>query len=180
MMRSHAESLLTLAEKQHDPASRAFALFYFGQDALHEQDFRRAEALFQETLILSKQAGTSDHTASTLLMLGLAAMGQGDYERAYAFNDESLLMNRQMGNLWSEALLLGNNATMKEQQGNYAEARALLLQSLQLSVALDDKRTLSQTIEQLAGLNSLEGDHLFGARLMGAAEALRELHLFCA
>lgn len=46
--------------------------------------------------------------------------------------------------------------------------------SLRLSVALNDKRSLSQTVEQIAGLISLEGDQRFAAQLMGAAEALRD------
>ena len=173
LMRAHAQTLLALAEQQHDPASRALGLFFLGQDALQEQDFRRAELLLQEALTLCTPEETDNHSAGILLMLGLAATGQEDYEHAYAFNIESLARYRQHGNLWAEALLLANNGMIKEQQGQYAEARTLAVQSLQLSLTLDDKRTLSQTLEQLAGLISLDGNHHTAARLMGAAETLR-------
>jgi hypothetical protein len=63
---------------------------------------------------------------------------------------------------------------MLEAQGYYGEARALFRQSLTLSYVLDDKRSLSQTLEQIAGLISLDNEHEHAARLMGAAQALRD------
>jgi predicted ATPase/Fe-S-cluster formation regulator IscX/YfhJ len=173
-MRAQAQALLALAEQQRDPASRALGLFFLGQDALHDQDFNRAEVLLQEALAFSEQSETSAYSAGILMMLGRAATGHQDYERACAFNNESLTMYRQRGNLWAEALLLGSNARIKERQGDYTGARAFAIQSLQLSAALNDTRSLAQALEQIAGLPSLDGDYQFAARLMGAAEALRD------
>jgi tetratricopeptide (TPR) repeat protein len=118
--------------------------------------------------------GITHHTASALLMLGLAARGQKDYERALIFNTESLVLFRQLGDKWGEAFALGNMAVIREEEDNYDEARALCRQSLRLSAEINDKRSLSQSLEQMAGLMSLQGEHHLAARLIGAAEALRE------
>jgi tetratricopeptide (TPR) repeat protein len=173
-MRQHADELNLLGDVQHDPVSKAYALFFMGQDALYDQDFTRAQTLFQEVLTLSRQEGLKEHAASTLLMLGLAAAGNKDYERALAFNDESLVMVRQAQGQWAESLLLCNIAVIREEQDDYPQARTLIRQSLQLSNELGDKRIVSQAFEQLAGLMSLEGEHERAVRLMGAAQALRD------
>jgi hypothetical protein len=85
-----------------------------------------------------------------------------------------LALYRQLGDQWGEALILGNNAAIREAEGNYMEACILARQSMRVSCGLNDKRSLSQGLDMLAGLISLEGEHEQAARLMGAAQALRD------
>ena len=174
VMRQHMNELSVLGEVQYDPVSKAYALFFMGQDALYDQDFTRAQTLFQEALVLSRQEGLEHHATSTLLMLGLAATGSKDYERALAFNNESLALARRQQGRWAEILLLSNNALIWEELGDYQQARTLIRRSLDLGYRQNDKRTLSQILDQFAGLMSLEGEHERAARLMGAAQALRD------
>ena len=69
---------------------------------------------------------------------------------------------------------MSNNAIIKEEQGDYQEARAFCRHGISVGRELNDRRTLLQLVEQWAGLNDLEGDHAGAARLMGAVEALHE------
>jgi predicted ATPase len=174
-VRQHAETLLALPQAQQDKANTAVAIFLLGQVALQQQDYERANTLFEQSLAMARQVNVLwHHTAATLLMLGLVAAGQKNYERAYALNSESLTLYRQLGDQWGESLILGNNASIWEEKGNYEEAKALCRQSLRLSLTLKDLRTFSQTLEQLAGLIHRQGEHERAVRLMSAAQALRD------
>ncbi len=172
----HKDALLALGTKWQDKAATAFALFWLGVDALRQQDFGRAYAMFEESLSLSRQVNVLwHHTASTLLMLGLVAEAQKDYERAWIFDAESLATYRQLGEPWGEALILGNSAAIRMEQGKYQEAYNLVCQALHINCQLGCKRNIAGLLDQLACLANLEqGDHQRAARLMGAAEALRD------
>jgi tetratricopeptide (TPR) repeat protein len=173
-LRQHAEALLTLGRKEEDTKGIRNALFSMGQEALQRQAYERANTVFEEVLALSRPMGITHFTSSALLMLGQAAIGLKDYKRALALNTESLEIYRYLGDKWGEAMVLGAIGLIREQEGNYHEARAFIRQSLRISIELDDKLTLSGNLDHLAGVMSLEGEHQSAARLMGAAEALRD------
>ena len=174
-MRQHAETLLALGQERQDKLGCGLALFYLGQEALHQQDYGQANALFEQALSLWQQINAKQNTASALLMLALVAAGQQNYERADAYNAESLELSRQLGDHWGEGLILGNSGAVRIEQGNYQEARDLIRQALHISRQLNDKRIIASLLELLADLASLEcHEHAQAARLMGAAEALRD------
>lgn len=174
-MREYGESLRALGEEQQDKASTGFACFYLGMDALHRQDFGRAETIFENGLALAYQAGHDDLAGSTLLMLGNVAYFQKDYERAATFYSEGLVLQQKAGNRFVEGMLLLSLGVAREGQGRYDEARELYHQGLEIYHELDDKIELANALKYLSGLASLKSDkHEWAARLMGAAEALRD------
>jgi hypothetical protein len=134
----------------------------------------QAKTLFEESLVFAREADITHQIAAALLMLSITAVGQKDYERAWNLNAESLALYHQMGSQWGEALILTNNAEIRLAEGRYREARDLARQSLLISQKLNDIRVFSETLEQYAELIALEGEYERSARLMGAAEIMRD------
>jgi predicted ATPase/DNA-binding XRE family transcriptional regulator len=174
-MRQHAEALLILGKAHPGRLNISVGFFLFGQDALQQYEYERAQDMFTQALEEAQRAGVTHEIASGLLMLSLVAVGQKNYERASSLNAESLALYRQLGDRWGESLILGNDAVIQEALGNLPMGRSLCYQSLQLSYELNDKRTFSQTLEQLAGIIiRSDDDYERAARLMGAAQAVRD------
>ena len=81
----------------------------------------------------------------------------------------------ELGDRWLEVGPLRHLGFILEAQGRYQEARTYYANSLRCSLELADKRSLPEGLELLAGLASLESRaHQRAARLIGAADALRE------
>ena len=106
-----------------------------GQEALQQRDYERANTVFEE-LLLSRPTGITHYTASALLMLSRVAIGQKDYRRALALlNTESMGIYRQLGDKWGESLTWATSGLSGEQEGNYHEARAFIVEVYALAVS---------------------------------------------
>jgi hypothetical protein len=66
-------------------------------------------------------------------------------------------------------------AMMAYRRGEYALAEQLLRENLQIVAVLRDRWTMAYTMTWLAGCAAIQDQHERGARLFGAAEALREV-----
>jgi hypothetical protein len=64
--------------------------------------------------------------------------------------------------------------TIAQHRGDYERAQAIHTQGLKLLKKIDDRRILALTLEKLAGVAAGQGRGDRAARLLGAAEALRE------
>src|SRR5262249_27791186 len=85
-----------------------------------------------------------------------------------------LVINRETGNRLREAFTLGNLGNMARKQGDYAAARPLYNQSLALKRQMGDISGTPSALETLAEITARQGQPERAARLLGAAEGLRE------
>ena len=88
--------------------------------------------------------------------------------------EESLKIERRLGDPWAIAISLDNLGGVAYDLGAYAEARAFFEESLDLFRQIGDRRGSAYLLEGLAAVTVAEGDAVAGARLWGAANALRD------
>ena len=86
-----------------------------------------------------------------------------------------MAQSRAIGDRWALSLPLRNLGIVALRQGDYQHASALLKESLAILQETQEKWFISRSLETLAGVTALAGDHECAARLFGAGEALREV-----
>ncbi|MFL1377787.1 MULTISPECIES: BTAD domain-containing putative transcriptional regulator [unclassified Nocardiopsis] len=106
--------------------------------------------------------------------LGMAARRRGDLDLAEEYLNEVLEIHRQDGYRPGLAFALAELGFVAEQRGDARAARDLHLKGLGYARQTGDPRAVAQALEGLAGAAALAGDGAAAARLVGAAERLRE------
>lgn len=96
-----------------------------------------------------------------------------DYETAQALHQESLTIRRPLGDRRGAAISLINLGMVAYCQGDYAAAQALHQESLRIKRALGGEG-IAESLEGLAAVTGARGEAARAARLLGAADALRE------
>jgi tetratricopeptide (TPR) repeat protein len=127
-----------------------------------------------ELLAAAGAPGQTAARARALRGLGIVAEAQGDYAVARRHYEEALALMRELGDRRGIALSLNNLGDVARDRGDYAAARALHEESLAIGRELGD-RAIAWILESFAMLALREGaTRNRAARLLGAAEALRE------
>jgi tetratricopeptide (TPR) repeat protein len=165
---------LELFREAGDDARRAGSLNSLAANARQRGDMPAARALFEQAVALRRRMGDRKSLADPLSNLGVVAMDTGDFEEAHALLEESLRIDREYANDWGIALNLGNLGALAIERGELERARELLRESLAGLRPLDDRSSLLQAIERVAGLAAAGGDAETAARLAGAAHARRQ------
>jgi hypothetical protein len=99
---------------------------------------------------------------------------QGDDDRATALYEESLSLGTAIGHKWDMALALCRLGTVVHAHGDDDRATALYEESLALYQELGNKHGLAECLEGLAGVAVTQRQLERAARLLGAAETLRQ------
>jgi predicted ATPase len=159
-----------LKNKQHIAGS----LNNLGRTALAQGDYASAITLFKESVALSRELEDRQGAATALNNLGEAVNAQGEYAAAQNHLDEALFINRQSGNFAWEAYNLKALGDVARNLTDYSAARSLYKQSMTIRRAGGEKRSIADSLESLAGLQTTEGKHEQAARLWAAAQHLRE------
>lgn len=112
--------------------------------------------------------------ADALRFLGLLDLHQGSGDQARMKLEESLQLARaaddRQGIAWSQ-IWLAKEAFARQ---NFTEARNLLEGGLIQATHIGDRQFIVEGMEGLAQLFVVQGNPVWGARLLGAAEMLRE------
>jgi tetratricopeptide (TPR) repeat protein len=153
----------------------ARALMWRGLVAMRQADFDTATMLFEESLELSRQEKNKGQMGAVLSQMGAMARRRGDYAKATALCEESLAIFRTMGpNRWiAYSLRLKGHAVRLG--GDPEGATEMYRESLGLFGQTSDKRTATECIEGLAIILGVKGHFKRALRLLGAAEAAREM-----
>src|SRR5207302_530551 len=94
--------------------------------------------------------------------------------RARALYEESLVLFKEVGEWDGLASVLCHQGRLSLSQGDYAAARKLLEESLQLSLELNEKWVIIEGLEGIAAVLAAQGEPGRAAWCMSAAQALRE------
>ena len=171
---AHEESL-ALYRSLVDAPGIAGALNQLACIARDDQgDYALAGTLLEESLALRRTLGDSRGVAISLNNLGLVAYCQSDYSRAGVLLEESLALRRSLGDTRSIANSLGNLGRVAIGLRDYRQGVDLYQQSLALRRDQGDRRGIVECLEGLALIAVMRQEADRAARLLGAAEALRE------
>jgi len=170
----HEESL-ALQRKQGNEGGIARALDGLGFVAWLQGDHVRARALCVEALARYRGLEDAEGVAWSLVNLGASAQHRGDLRRAKALLEESLEISRGAGYKEGIAWSLDQLGLVEQRGGDHRRATALLRESLEMHRDLEDRWRTASVLESLAGSLREQGQPERAARLLGAADALREV-----
>ena len=168
----HAESL-AIAEAAGDRWAVASAHGYLAFASWLQRDFGRAAEEAGTALAKFRELGDVEGAAWSLISLGTVARYQGDVERASVLLTESLALSEGIGFREGIAWSVEQLGLLAALDGDPA-AISLLRRSLELHSELRDRWRMSSVLEDLAAIALAQGNTRQAARLLGAAEALRE------
>ena len=170
------EESLILYRKMEDKRGIARSLRSLGCLAYQiEADYEQAATFLEESLSLFRELGNSVGVAQSLIHLGDTLLRHGDLEKAEMLLQESLtLFQEVVGDqsfVVSTLYVLGQVA---HSRGDYRRATELYKESIKLTWESRSKYGLTFRLEALGGVAVAQNQPERGARLMGAAEALRQ------
>ncbi len=168
----HAESL-AIAAAAEDRWAVASAHGYLAFASWLQRDFGRATEEAGTALAKFRELGDVEGAAWSLISLGTVARYQGDVERASVLLSESLALSEGIGFREGTAWSVEQLGLLAAVDGDPA-AISLLRRSLELHSELRDRWRMSSVLEDLAAIAIAQGNAGQAARLLGAAEAIRE------
>jgi len=176
-----AEESIALWRQLDESHGLATALFYRGWAAHIMGEHELAKRLYEEGLQLTDDTWLR---AQLLFYLGTAAGFTADFEQMRSFYDQSRRLFEQVGDKSAVADLLKDMGGMLILEGNYSEAVASLLRSIELSHGLGHTHFVSTGLGLLGFAVGLRAKpepvpaSLHAAQLWGATMSLQEAHGF--
>jgi tetratricopeptide (TPR) repeat protein len=178
--RSLYEESLALFREAGNDYGTAELLHELGDLARDDGEFGDAATLYEESLALRRRIGDRLGVAFSLgalgSVLGTMTEPQGDLDRAVALQEESLALFRELGYKSGLAGRLLSFGVLMAVRGTYERALAMLCESLTLYRELGGQAggNVASCLEALGGVAGACGQPERGARLVGAADALRD------
>ncbi len=165
---------LALCCELGDRAGEATSLANLGLAAWQHGDPATGRQHIEASLALRRRLGDEVGIAYLLHLLADIAWSEGRAVEARGLNDESLAMQRRLGDRWGAAYTLDSLAVLAREREDRPAAHALFAESLALFNELGSQHGLSDVLDHAAGLLADEGQPDPAARLMAAADALRQ------
>jgi predicted ATPase/class 3 adenylate cyclase len=168
------EEGLALHREAGDTRGVAWSLGNLANVSSNRGNYERAKDLYEEGLALSRGLGGAELLGAYLISLGDEYLLEGNLARATELNEEAAQLYRKRGRMGLLQIALDNLGWAALIRGDHQKAEALHEESLVLCRELGDKLIGLESIEGLACVAGAEGAAERAARLLGAAEALRE------
>jgi len=170
------EESLALYQAEGDSYGIILASLFLGDVAREQNHMPQATGHFAVALTLSRDAGYTILQCLALLNLGRIAYAQAEYALAQALLTESQALFQQLGAAGGVAEVQIDLGRVARAQGNAVEAARLFSESLAWYHEFwgSKKRDITYGLEGVAGVAAAQGQLARAARLLGAAEALRE------
>lgn len=171
------EDMLVLAVEARDPVMMLTASGNLGQVMSDTGDFENGQVYLMESLSLARSAGRQQNVCVLLTNLGNLFLARHDYLAAQSCYEEALPIGQAIKARGHITFLIINMGEVAHNLGNLAAAMEHYQQGLRELREMGDKLSLTATLESFAYVlvdTAEAGDAQLAARLLGAAEALRE------
>ncbi len=142
--------------------------------SLPASELERKEALLEESLQLFRELEDDWSTVLVLTFWGRLVLSRGDVARAQAIFEESLSLAQALEDSLSANLSLHSLGGAALLEGDLPRAEALFQESVRVAVKIANQEGAAYGVEGLAMLAAAQDDVARAARLLGAAEVLRE------
>jgi len=136
-------------------------------------DFAGAENSYQTGLIKREEADDRRGIASSMIRLSVVAIAQGDLVRARILLDKSRQTIYGTPGKNAIALTQFNEGLIEAAGGQYEAALTSFKTCLELRREISEKRGVARAMEAIGKIYSLTDNEKEGARMLGAADALR-------
>jgi tetratricopeptide (TPR) repeat protein len=146
------------------PVVLSKAYFAAGFAALGQGDYVQAKTFFEESLLLSREAGDVRLEAQSLQQIGWIVMTRGKYEaahneRAVELATKALELAEGIGEKIVQSGALNILAEVAAEAGDEAQERELLERSLSLRRELGDRRLIANSVLMLGSADLARGDY---------------------
>lgn len=168
------ESSLELFNTLQDREEIAWTLDQLGRLALEQQDFERARQYAESSLALFRELGHHWGMSHVLDHLGDIVWNQGHYDLAALFFEEALREAAIMQSHWLTAWTLCKLTSVKLAQGQPAQARAMLAESLQLHLEVENTLGIVACLGRAAMVAAAQQAWRTAVQLWAATEALHQ------
>lgn len=168
------EESLALYRQLGDVWAITRLLSNIGAVLTEQGNFEQGERYHRESLVLRRQRGDTSGIATSLFNLAEVLHRQGKDEQALEYLQESLVLFRQLQQSIYLAMTTCALGTVTVLMGDATTALGYLTESLQIFADLGVQFGLAATLESLGGVAGRQGQSVYGAQLLGAAEKLRE------
>jgi predicted ATPase/DNA-binding SARP family transcriptional activator len=168
------EEAAALAEASGQGRLRAYALNYLGM-AYTQQVRPEGRAPSEQAEAWFRENGDDYGLRLALLLLGLAAAGRGDMDHALRLTEEAVAVARRFGEERELSVALQNLALLHVMKGDLDQAEPLLMESFAASRRDPSYLFVATSLDTLGEARIRRGRILEAARILGAAEAIRDL-----
>jgi non-specific serine/threonine protein kinase len=175
---SHLTEGLAGCRAQGDTLHAAMALMGLAHLATSRGDRVQGTALLREVLAVAQSA--SDRRLADMLAgnalnnLAVVARAEGDHSQAAACLEEALSRMRGAGIARGATMALGDLGDLARDQGHYARAMTFYREALESAGADLASREVADVLEAVGIVAATVGEAAHAARLLGAAEVMRE------
>jgi predicted ATPase/DNA-binding SARP family transcriptional activator len=169
-----SEQSLALWEELGDAAGTAQSLLSLGTVAAEQGDHERAIELSERAAELYRESEDRRGHALAVSNLGGIALEQGDYVRAAALSEQAFGLFEALDDSEGMAFALVNQGFAALSEHEHKRALGLLREALRRLAELEFRDVIGYCFEGLAAVLAFTGEAEPAARLLGAAEALRE------
>lgn len=133
------EQALHIAREHEDQVSEALCLSYLGIIHMEKEEYEKAEAEFNNAIVIHKLGGRKDNEVIELGNLAGAYVGQGKYELAIELIGQNLAFYEENTNEKAEANDLCNLSVAYREMGNYKQSLEYVEQSLTIRRKIYDR-----------------------------------------
>jgi predicted ATPase/class 3 adenylate cyclase len=140
----------------------------------HLGDVDTGRALLQEAIAINRKVGSPLRLAAALTNLGQLESASGHYDRAAEMLREALTIDQKYGDLFGVAIDQHSIALVSLRLGRPREALDVLCGVFDYVASSGNTSLLVNTLEMAAAITAGLGDALETARLVGAAETIRQ------
>lgn len=172
--RALVDEALAIARELTAPFLLAHCLAESGRLALTEGDLDRAQGVFEEGLSVGSRARPATPALRALVGLGEVALAGGDIATARTHFEGALARATGAGDRLGRARALYGLGEVGRAGGDEAQATLLHHQALALHHQVGDPASVVDSLEAIARLAAASGRHARAARLLGAAQSLRD------
>jgi predicted ATPase/DNA-binding SARP family transcriptional activator len=168
------EESLGMWEELDDSAGTARSLLSLGTVAAEQGDQERAIELSERAAQLYEESGDQRGHALAISNLGGIALERGEYSKAASLSEQAYGLFETLEDSEGMAFALVNQGFAALSQKEHDKAIELLRQALRRLAELEFRDVIGYCFEGLAAVLAFTGRPGEAARLLGAAEALRE------
>src|SRR5207342_1990021 len=168
------EESLAIWEELGDAAGTARSLLSIGTVAAEQGDQERAIELSERAAELYDESGDQRGHALAISNLGGIALERGEYAKAASLSEQAYGLFETLEDSEGMAFALVNQGFAALNEHDPERALVFLRKALRRLVELEFRDVIGYCFEGLAAVLSLTGEAGPAARLLGAAEALRE------
>jgi len=137
------------------------------------KEFDQARALTAEAESIAERLNDKRLLAGVRRVQGTDATIKKQYEESLALHEEALAIYKELGDTWFCGIVQWAAGVTAAYLDDFEKARASFEACLQSAWALGNRWAVAYPLEAFAALAVAQGQYERGARLLGAAEALR-------